>query len=38
MNVSFPLEGSVTGFWIYFLIMVVTALILFLLLRTRGWV
>ena len=38
MNVTFPLEGSVTGFWIYFVIMVVTALILFLLLRTRGWV
>ncbi len=38
MNVSFPFEGSATGFWIYFVIMVTTAVILFLLLRARGWV
>jgi magnesium transporter len=38
MNVAFPLEGSVAGFWIYFVIMVATAGTLFLLLRARGWV
>ena len=38
MNVSFPFEGSATGFWIYFVIMVTTAVVLFLLLRARGWV
>lgn len=38
MNVAFPLEGSVAGFWIYFVIMVATAGTLFLLLRARGWI
>ena len=38
MNVTFPLEGSVAGFWIYFVIMVAAAAILFVLLRARGWV
>ena len=38
MNVRFPLEGTDAGFWIYFVIMVTTAVILFLLLRARGWV
>jgi magnesium transporter len=38
MNVSFPFAGSAAGFWIYFVIMVTTAGVLFLLLRARGWV
>ena len=38
MNVAFPLEGSVAGFWIYLLLMVVSGLALFAVFRSRDWV
>jgi magnesium transporter len=37
MNVSFPWSGTVAGFWLYTLVMVVAVVAIFLLLRSRGW-
>jgi magnesium transporter len=38
MNVTFPLEGTVAGFWLYLVIMVISGLALFALFRARDWV
>ena len=38
MNVSFPLEGTFAGFWVYFAIMVAAALVLFAIFKGRDWV
>jgi magnesium transporter len=38
MNVAFPLEGTVAGFWLYLLVMVVSGLALYAVFRTREWV
>lgn len=38
MNVTFPLDGTVAGFWVYFALMVVSALALYGLFRARDWV
>jgi magnesium transporter len=38
MNVSFPLEGTFAGFWVYFGIMVAAALVLFAIFKGRDWV
>jgi magnesium transporter len=38
MNVAFPLEGTVVGFWLYLLLMVVSGLALFAVFRSRDWV
>ena len=38
MNVSFPLEGTVAGFWVYLAIMVAAGLVLFAIFKGRDWV
>lgn len=38
MNVGFPLYGTVLGFWVYFLIMVATGALLFVVFRRRDWI
>ncbi len=38
MNVAFPLEGTVAGFWVYLAIMVVSGLVLWAMFRARDWV
>jgi magnesium transporter len=38
MNVTFPLEGTVAGFWLYLLLMVISGLALFAVFRSRDWV
>jgi magnesium transporter len=38
MNVAFPLAGTPAGFWLYFLIMLISALGLYALFRVREWV
>lgn len=38
MNVTFPLEGTVAGFWVYLAIMVVSGLALWAMFRARDWV
>jgi magnesium transporter len=38
MNVTFPLIGTVVGFWVYFIIMVVTGLILYAVFKALDWV
>jgi magnesium transporter len=38
MNVRFPLAGSVLGFWIYFVLMIITGIILYFLFRAKDWV
>lgn len=38
MNVTFPLEGTVAGFWVYLAIMVVSGLALWAMFRARSWV
>jgi magnesium transporter len=38
MNVRFPLAGSVLGFWIYFVLMIITGVILYFLFRAKDWV
>ena len=38
MNVAFPLEGTVAGFWLYLLVMVASGLALYAVFRTREWV
>ncbi|WP_375424752.1 magnesium transporter CorA family protein [uncultured Friedmanniella sp.] len=38
MNVSFPLDGTSTGFWVAMVIMVVSSVILYLGFRRRGWI
>jgi magnesium transporter len=38
MNVGFPLAGTVVGFWLYLLIMIVAGVVLYLVFRARDWV
>jgi magnesium transporter len=38
MNVGFPLYGSVTGFWVYFLLMITASVVLYFVFRSRDWV
>ena len=38
MNVSFPLEGTFVGFWVYLAIMVAAGLVLFAFFKGRDWV
>ena len=38
MNVTFPLEGTVVGFWVYFAVMVAAGLILYGIFKGRDWV
>jgi magnesium transporter len=38
MNVRFPLDGSVLGFWIYSAIMIVAGVVLYFLFRAKDWV
>jgi magnesium transporter len=38
MNVGFPLSGTLTGFWVYFLLMVVSGLVLYVVFRRRDWI
>ncbi len=38
MNVSFPLDGTTGGFWLYFVIMVVAAAVLYVVFRLKHWV
>jgi magnesium transporter len=38
MNVEFPLDGTVAGFWVYLLVMIVSGLALYVLFRARDWV
>lgn len=38
MNVEFPLDGTQAGFWFYFLVMVVSAAVLYVLFRRKDWI
>jgi magnesium transporter len=38
MNVAFPLAGTPAGFWLYFAVMVISALLLYVMFRARDWV
>lgn len=38
MNVTFPLAGSVAGFWLVLVIMVVVAVVLYVAFRRRDWI
>ena len=37
MNVTFPLEGTAAGFWVYLAIMIAAALVLYVVLKLRNW-
>jgi magnesium transporter len=37
MNVGFPLQGSHTGFWVYFLLMITASVVLYFIFRARDW-
>lgn len=38
MNVGFPLNGTMAGFWVYLALMLVASLVLFILFRRKDWV
>jgi magnesium transporter len=38
MNVGFPLFGTGTGFWVYFVVMIAAAVILYVVFRRRDWI
>jgi magnesium transporter len=38
MNVTFPLEGTALGFWVYLVIMVAAGVVLYLIFKARDWV
>ena len=38
MNVGFPLVGTGAGFWVYFVVMVAAAVILYVVFRRRDWI
>jgi magnesium transporter len=38
MNVGFPLAGTLTGFWVYLLLMIVSGLVLYVVFRRRDWI
>lgn len=37
MNVGFPLYGSASGFWVYFLLMITASVVLYFVFRARDW-
>jgi magnesium transporter len=37
MNVHFPLVGSLTGFWVYLLLMVTASVVLYFVFRAKDW-
>ena len=37
MNVTFPLEGTAAGFWVYLAVMIAAALVLYVVLKLRHW-
>ena len=37
MNVHFPLTGSITGFWVYLLLMVTASVVLYFVFRAKDW-
>jgi magnesium transporter len=37
MNVKFPLVGSLTGFWVYLLLMIAASVVLYFVFRARDW-
>jgi magnesium transporter len=37
MNVHFPLAGSLTGFWVYLLLMVTASVVLYFVFRAKDW-
>ena len=37
MNVGFPLMGSGTGFWVYFLLMIAASVVLYFVFRAKDW-
>jgi magnesium transporter len=37
MNVRFPLVGSITGFWVYFLLMIAVSVVLYFVFRAKDW-
>ena len=38
MNVSFPLNGTHLGFWVYLVIIVVPTVVLWVIFQRRGWI
>ena len=38
MNVTFPLEGTALGFWVYLVVMVAAGVVLYVLFKARDWV
>jgi magnesium transporter len=38
MNVSFPLDGTTAGFWVYLVLMVLASLILFSIFKRKDWI
>ena len=38
MNVDFPLDGTTAGFWVYLVLMVVAAVVLYVVFRIKQWV
>jgi magnesium transporter len=38
MNVEFPGTGTLAGFWVYLLIMIAAAVVLFILFRRHDWI
>ncbi len=38
MNVGFPLAGTLVGFWLYFLVMIISGLVLYVLFRRKDWI
>ena len=37
MNVGFPLHGTSTGFWVYFLLMIAVSVVLYVVFRAKDW-
>jgi magnesium transporter len=37
MNVKFPLVGSLTGFWVYLLLMIAASVVLYIVFRAKDW-
>lgn len=38
MNVPFPSDGTPTGFWVYLVLMIVTATVLYVVFRRKDWI
>jgi magnesium transporter len=38
MNVNFPLDGTTAGFWFYFALMLVTAVVLYVVYKLKQWI